>query len=136
MHEKSTQGFCKASSRVFRERARGRDSEGSRCLGRNKHGKDDKKGDKRDQFCVNRLSVSTLLWPCPVPDHCSLSCLLIKTPFLTIFLGEGLSALCAWKSKCQQPGWGTTSHRTICLRWQQLEKLACLHACVDEYIAA
>lgn len=40
--------------------------------------KEDMKGDKNDKLCANRLLVSTLLWPCPVPDHHSLSCLLIK----------------------------------------------------------
>lgn len=48
-------------------------------------------------------------WPCPAPDQCSLSCLLIQLHFSLFFFSfvrmNGLSVLCAcaWRPKFQQP---------------------------------
>jgi len=43
--------------------------------------------------CVNRCLVNTFAWMCPVPHHCSLSCVVIELHSISIFLGEGLSIL-------------------------------------------
>ena len=50
-------------------------------LGRNKHGKIKGQGDKKCWWHANRLLVSRIVWPCPVPDQHRLSCLLIKLHF-------------------------------------------------------
>lgn len=58
-------------------------------LGRSESGKIEEQGHKKVWLYVYRLLVGTLVWPCPVPNHHSLSCLPVK--FLSnSLLGEGL----------------------------------------------
>lgn len=76
---KSIWGWCETYYRRWKTRGRG--SGGLRWFGRNKRGREDRKGDKCEWPCVNRLLISTVLWQCPVPDCCSLACLLIKLNF-------------------------------------------------------
>lgn len=63
-----------------------------------------KKRDKRGQVHVYRWLLTTVVQPCPAPDHSSSSYLLIKLQVVAIFLGEGnLCSACvtAWMRACQ-----------------------------------
>ena len=46
--------------------------------------------DKKSQLCANSLLLGSLAWPCPLPDQCNLSYLLIKS-FLTLFWVRGFT---------------------------------------------
>lgn len=74
-------------------------------LGQKKHRKTlGEKGIKREMH-VNRWLLSRVVQPCPVPDHCSLSQLLVKLHLYLISRVRGTSALCdcAWQHTLQQP---------------------------------
>lgn len=88
-------------------------------VGQNKHRKTlGEKGIKREMH-VNRWLLSSIVQPCPVPDHCSLSQLLVKLHLYLISRVRGTSALrdCAWQRTLQQPrcchesrgAWGAAS---------------------------
>lgn len=63
-----------------------------------------------------------------MPCTSSQQTLLFFVPFPFIFLGEGLSNLCAYGSlNVSRWRWGHGSYRSTCFRYQQLERLEHIH---------
>ena len=95
MHRENISASCRACYGMFWGVTKGRERKGCRWFGEQQKGKqrDKREGNKKDLLPVNSWLASRLVWLCPVPHRCSLSCLLTK-PLPFSFLGEGLYSMC------------------------------------------
>lgn len=78
-------------------------------VGRSESGKIKEQGNKKFWSCVCRLLIGTLVWPCPVPNHCTVCPVFLLNSLLTLswvkdcLRGEGVRPSA---SSCSQTvGW-------------------------------